>query len=58
MSISIEFANALSFIIIPSFTPCAATQLVNRTGEVWLEIERLALIALVDEVMQRLAGVP
>ena len=57
ISTSTELANALSFIIIPSFTSCAAAQLVNRTGAVWLKIERLALVALVDEVLQGLAGV-
>lgn len=58
ISTGIELANALSFIIIPSFSPCAAAQLVNRAGEVWLKIERLSLVALVDEVLQGLAGVP
>ena len=58
ISTDIELASALSFIIIHFFTPCTTAQLIDCAGTIWLKIERLTLIALVDEVLQGLAGVP
>ena len=52
----VESNRILLRIIIPSFIPHTA-QLFNCAGAVRLKIERLSLVAFVDKILQRLAGV-